>query len=407
MMAAGIQGLPAAFMAAFALVLAVMAWRFFRTEPDQIDDTKAPVPLRDLALFVLCWALLSRLFVLVTAYAVTGFSLPHTLSSSTWTRWDASHYIGIADHWYVSEGDARLHIVFYPLYPLLVMGAKWLFLGRTELAAYVVSNLCFLGCGWALFRLVEMEQGAAAARRAVRYLCLCPVSLFCSLPYSESTFLLLTLLCVLLARQNRLGWAVALGALASCTRMLGLLCAVPIFYEVWRRARGDFSRLAKGFALTCLVALGFLAYLCLNKAVTGDWLRFLTYQREHWSQTFGSLPNTVQYTLANLLDGTDMAARYGVWLPQIVAMALVLLVLSLTWRKVNPGDGAYAALYYYVALAPTWLLSGSRYLGAMYALYTMLAHLTRKRWADAAVTAMMVAGTLYCAVQYAVVGGMF
>ena len=33
--------------------------------------------------------------------------------------WDADHYLGIIENWYVAEGDPRLHIVFLPLYPAL------------------------------------------------------------------------------------------------------------------------------------------------------------------------------------------------------------------------------------------------------------------------------------------------
>ncbi len=408
-----VLNLPTTFTVLFLLLMAGALWRFFAPASGEMSTKpKALVPLRDLALYVLGWAVLSRLLVLVIAYIASGFDLPHVLNADHWTRWDADHYLGIADNWYVNEGDSRFHIVFYPLYPLLVMGAKWLFLGRTELAAYAVSNMCFFGCCCALYRLVEMEQGNTAARRAVRLLCLCPMTVFYSLPYSESLFLLLTLLSVLTARQGRMGWALFLGALAATTRMLGLLCAVPVFYEYWRKAqrqdgRFDWRQAIRGFFMTCLIALGFAAYLCLNRHITGDWLRFLTYQREHWNQTFGSLGNSVRYTLLNLFEGTDEAAQHGVWLPQIVSMALVMLALGLCWRKAHPGDNAYAVLYFYVALAPTWLLSGARYLGAMYALYPILAHLTQKKRYEALVMASMIIGLVYCTVQYAVAGTMF
>ena len=33
---------------------------------------------------------------------------------SLWLKGDAPHYLGIADNWYVTTGDARFHIVFFP-----------------------------------------------------------------------------------------------------------------------------------------------------------------------------------------------------------------------------------------------------------------------------------------------------
>jgi hypothetical protein len=41
---------------------------------------------------------------------------------------------------------------------------------------------------------------------------------------------------------------------------------------------------------------------------------------------------------------------------------------------------------------------------AMYALYPMLVLLARGRWRTAAAMALMIAGTVYCALQYAVFG---
>ena len=49
--------------------------------------------------------------------------------------------------------------------------------------------------------------------------------------------------------------------------------------------------------------------------------------------------------------------------------------------RIRPSWGAYALLYAYMAYAPTWLLSGPRYMTAMAALYPLLALLSRRQWA--------------------------
>ena len=404
---------PTAFMAAVGLLLIWFLYRYFWKAPDELDaQHEKTAPVKQMVLFVLGWLVLSRLLIFGVCYAGYELDMGRTLDVGTWIRWDAKHYLGLANNWYQNEGDPRLHIVFYPLYPILIRALKPLLMGHELVAAFAASNACLALCGLALFRLVEGEQGTDAARRAVRYLMLCPVSLFFSLPYSESLFLALTLGSVLMARREKMWLAILFGALASATRMLGLLCAVPVFYAFIRRARKQegaamWRGLATGFACTCLIATGFLAYLVLNKVITGDWFRFLVYQREHWSQTFGSLGNSVKYTLENLFNPSNDGVRYGIWLPQIVAMAAVLAVVGATVRRAQPADAAYALLYYYIALAPTWLLSGPRYLGGMYALYPMLALMTRRRWQDGAITGLLVLGLGYCVYQYTVVGSMF
>ena len=123
-----------------------------------------------------------------------------------------------------------------------------------------------LVCAWAIYRLVELGQGQEAGRRAVTFLLFAPMSFFFSIPYSESLFLMLCLLCVLCARKRRMALAVLLGALAANARILGVLCAVPIYYEyllMVKEKKGGWP-MALGCVLrTMPVLLGLGAYLCL------------------------------------------------------------------------------------------------------------------------------------------------
>ncbi|MEG0934674.1 MAG: mannosyltransferase family protein [Clostridia bacterium] len=326
---------------------------------------------------------------------------------SLWSRWDASHYVGLAENWYVNEGDARFHLVFFPLYPLVVRGLHLALRMDAAWAGVLVSNACLFVSGYALFRLAESQMGDQAAGRALKYLMFAPLSLFFSIPYSESMFLMLTLVAVLLAHRRHFVWAVLVGALASGTRVLGLIVAVPIFYEcllVVKEKKGG-VKMALGYALlTCVVALGFVGYLYLNKWVSGDPLRFLTYQSEHWSQQMGTLWGTLEYTLKNAFVYDNLGMRLGTWMPQLAAILATMALICAAYRRVSAGDGAYALIYLYFAIAPTWLLSGARYLTAMYALYLLLAAVTRKAWQDRAVMATSILLTLYFVYMYLISG---
>ena len=138
--------------------------------------------------------------------------------------------------------------------------------------------------------------------------------------------------------------------------------------------------------------------------MTGSAFTFLRYQKEHWSQSFGSLYNTLRYTLVNAHSYGDAALQWGTWIPQAVSIVIVLVLLALTWRALSPGDGAYALVYLYIASAPTWLLSGTRYLGAMYALYPMLTLVTRRRAADRVLMGLSALLMVYITWHYAVTG---
>lgn len=338
---------------------------------------------------------LSRLLMLaatsVSAAANGSFEYYWKHLWEHWSRWDARHYLDLMEQWYVTEGDLRLSLVFFPLYPLL--GRALVLLGVPARAAgMLLSNAALIGCGWVLTALVQETYGAKIARRALTLFFFCPVTFFFSMPYTESVFLLTTLLAVWLARRGRFGWAVVCGALAANARMVGMATAIPIFWEMLRRAWDDYVRRnvharrtdgafvkrALGCVLWVLpVSVGLLLYLALNWQLYRNPLQFLIFQRENWSQQMGSLANTVHYTLANALVYDKLLYRLGVWIPQSLTLFGAIALMAATARRQHPGDAAYALVYFYMSVSPTWLLSGARYVAAMYALYPMLALLPR------------------------------
>ena len=417
-------GLALLCCGAVGFLLVVLLTRYF-VRPFRADVLGALCPgsarpkagkgleTRRMLAFVAAAFVASRLLVYVVgffcAWAVGqgGTYLEDPLS--LWVRWDARHYVGLAENWYVNEGDARYHLVFFPLYPLALRALHRAFSMDAATAGVLLSNACLLVCAWAMYRLVELEQGREGGRRGVLFLLFSPMSFFFSIPYSESLFLMLCLLCVLCARKRRMSLAVALGALAANARILGILCAVPIYYEyllMVKEKKGGLS-MALGCALrTMPVLLGLGAYLLLNQQVSGDPFRFLTYQREHWYQQMGSLWNTLNYTLSGVLSYPDQALRLGTWIPQTLYIFFCVGLLLVLFRRVDPAEGAYALLYLYIAVSPTWLLSGSRYLTAMYALYPMLAMVTRRKIQQYVLLTLSVAGSCFFIYMYLFTGGL-
>lgn len=434
------EGLPFLVSLAMGVMLCLLLFRYFaepfypglgmmetagkirRRETPQIitpvEEHCAGYNLGRVTLWVTgIWAA-SRAFILLIAFAGAYFNgnLEGFIQGFEyhWVRWDANHYLGLAENWYVNEGDPRFHIVFYPLYPLVVMIFRFVFMGNTTLSAVFVSNVCLIVSGVLMYELVLKEQGKAGARRAVWYLMFFPLSLFYSIPYSESLFLMLCLFSVVLARRRRFGWAVFCGALCAATRSLGVLIAAPVYLEMLRQARErsqpgesraqSVRRVAGYTLLCCLILTGLGAYLLLNYQVTGNPFQFLIYQSEHWSQRFGNIADTLHYTMEYALSYDDWGTRMGTWIPQAVLMIAVLVLMGVTLNRVHPGDGAYAWLYMFMAMAPTWLLSGPRYLSAMYALYPMMSLITRRKWQQVAMGLVLILSTIYFVYLYSIEG---
>ncbi len=371
-----------------------------------------------LILWTVCIVLLSRLVIL--ASAMVGCWLNGNLLAffsdfrGHWVRWDAIGYLSIAQNGYTADNQA--YMVLMPLYPLLTRLLSLPLLGNTAIAGTILSNVSLVGAGWALYLLVQERHGQIAARRAVQLMMFCPLSVFFSVPYAESLFLFLSLLSILLARRQKFGAAVLVGALAAFTRLAGLLTIIPVFLEVlkyetsihlWPRHKGRcIARIAVYTLLTLLISLGFFAYLLVNKLALGDPFAFIRVQAESWNQTFGSLANTLKYSLETAFTSDSPEWLLGVWAPQSAAIILAILLVLKSCAKCDPGDGLYAWFYLSLTLASTWLLTGPRMVLCMYPLYPMLTQVTRRKGLYAFTLIVFLLGMIFCSYMYAVVGNL-
>ncbi len=366
--------------------------------------------------WVLCSVLLSRLIIF--ASALVGCWLNGDLLAffsdfrNHWIRWDAIGYLSIANHGYTAQTEA--YLVLMPLYPLLVRIFSIFCFGNAALAGTILSNVSLIGAGWALYLLVQEKQGQIAARRAVQLMMFCPLSVFFSVPYAESLFLFLTLLSILMARRQKFIAAIGVGMLAASTRLAGILTIIPVLLEIWKYERSIqlwprhkgrcITRLVGYSLLACLIAMGFVVYLLINQVSFGDPMAFVRVQAESWNQTFGSLANTVRYSVQTAFTSDSIPWNLGVWLPQSLLLVLSVLLLLITSIYIDPGDGLYAWGYLALTLAPTWLLTGPRMIYCLYALYPMLARASRRKWAYGTLLLLSLILMIVCSYMYAVVG---
>ena len=83
-------------------------------------------------------ALGTRLMLYALAWGMKCLSAGEMLSfsqtfNSLWVKWDARHYLKIAQQGYVNTGDDRLTLVFFPLYPWLIRAVNILAVSYTHL----------------------------------------------------------------------------------------------------------------------------------------------------------------------------------------------------------------------------------------------------------------------------------
>lgn len=345
---------------------------------------------------------------------------------------DTPHYIKIAKSWYASSGADAKYIVFYPLYPVCIMivnfvvsnfalGGLSLFklVGLNPLNPFyatlqnlstesyfisglVISNLCLIIACYYLYRLVYLDYEEAKARRAVIFLLLYPFSVFLIGIFTESLFIMLSVMIFYYMRQHK--WMIAglLGFLASMTRTQGILLIIPVLYEYalvnhWftgfrftvAKFFGFFKKLTPDFLFILLMPLGFGVYLAINQITQGDWFAFYKHIAvEPWWQGQDWIGN-------NLYQHYDMSQQYYslgliIYKVQIVEFFIFCgLVVYGLWKKVRTSYIVYMLAYLMVTYTSSWMISGPRYMMSDIPFYIILAVASEKRAVQAALLILL------------------
>ncbi len=375
-------------------------WRSRMAEPQErriTESVRVGVLVR---IFLACFAAeIAALLLVFVLQVMNGSRESFWAAAEIWTKLDSKHYFDIAREWYLSEGDTGrlVQLVFLPGYPLAVR-LFLRFTGNILKAGLLVSALSFSGAGVMLYLLARLDTDHGTALRTVKYICLVPGAFFFAAPMSDALFLLLSVSCVYAARRGMWLPAGLLGGLAAFTRSLGLVLLAPMCFlliaeAITRRSEPrspvDKRRLARGFACLLLIPAGFGAYCLICRSVTGDAFKFMEYQREHWSQSPGLFFHTAAYQTENAFEcwrERNLEKLIGLWLPNLFCIFAALLVMLLAVRRLHPAYTAYFIGYYVMAVGTSWLLSGPRYLAALFPLSMGLSALTEDRRTDALAT---------------------
>jgi hypothetical protein len=289
-----------------------------------------------------------------------------------WNRWDATHYLRLAEHGYAGAGDNRVSLVFFPLYPWLVRATAFV-IRDYILAALVVSGFASVATGLLFRRLARCDESDEVARNAVWFLFIFPTSYFLHICYTESLFLALTLGCFLAARKERWVMAGLLGAGACLTRVNGLILgpalATEVIVQYWQRRRLDWRWLWLG-----LIPFGFLGYLWLNYEVTGDFFAFTKIMQEQWYKKFASPWFGVHDIWLRVLG-----ENVNEGLNEFVAIILTLGCTIWSWFRLRPSYSVWITLNWLLITSTAFILSVPRYTLTLFPVFILFSVATTGR----------------------------
>ena len=327
---------------------------------------------------IAAFAILVRVLLYGIAYFVftwqNGYSggIIDTLREM-WLRTDSPSYLGIAENWYVTKGDSRFHLVFFPLYPLCIRALNFL-VKDSFASAMLVSNGFAVASAIACYELTALEMPFNEAKSSVRYMLLLPAAFFLGAPMTESLFLFLSLITLYLARRRKFLLGCITAALAGFSRLPGILLAIPVAAEMaaelcerYRKKDGFKSALFKRLAALCILPLGLFAYLYINYSVSGNAFTFLTYQREHWQQSMTFFFSASAYQAEYALSQT-VAMRNQIFVPNLIACFGALYLMLRAVKEMRASYSLYFLAYFAITTGASWLLSAPRYLTVAYPL---------------------------------------
>jgi hypothetical protein len=296
-----------------------------------------------------------------------------------WNQWDTQWYTDIARRGYAwKKAVGTSPTAFFPLYPLLIRGMVELTHRSYLTAALLVSNLAFIAALVYLWKLTWWELGGRAASRAVLYIAVFPTALFFFAGYTESLFLLLTVSSFYhLRRQDWLA-AGALAALASATRVTGILLLVPLLYEYGRTRNFSLRRIDRGAIGLLLPPAGLLAFMLYLQVVVGNALAF-TSSQEAWQKIFTPwLWSGFLESVRQILDVQPAASFFEAHNVINAGLGGLFLIWSvLATRRLAAPYGLYLLAFWVATLTspamangyPVPLISLSRYVVTLFPVF--------------------------------------
>lgn len=290
---------------------------------------------------------------------------------------DCNWYMGIAADGYERRPfstERQANWAFFPLFPLLLRYSARL-TGEMQITGVVLSSLFLLPALFLLHRTARaFGYDDAAADRAVFYLALFPVSYFFSLPLTESLFLLLTVASFYAAKRER--WLVAglCGALASATRVTGVVLFPALAVLYWETYRTFKPRL--NFLPLLLIPSGLIAFMLFLYRATGNPLAFRDISAVAW----GRQPQFFLITLwSYLARPLFLAEPWNFRLLNFLAATFALVAGLLLLKRRQWSLACYTLVSTIIALSNTLLHSQARYAMVLFPAFFLLARVTDRR----------------------------
>jgi len=207
---------------------------------------------------------------------------------SAFAKQDGSWYKQVVTQGYSYNPDKKSSVAFFPLYPLLAASLMHVTSLGPEAALLIVSHVC-LAAAFVLMAVYVRQRFAAPPLGFANYvllsLGLMPATLFFRMAYSESLFVLLSILALLaMARRWPLLVVAAIIGLATAARPVGVGLLAPFLLHCWYRSSTPREFVLKTAFLLPISCWGIAGYALYQGIRFGEPLAFVQTQ-SNWGRS--------------------------------------------------------------------------------------------------------------------------
>jgi Gpi18-like mannosyltransferase len=286
-------------------------------------------------------------------------NIPATASWQLFSLGDAKFYHKIAVSGYEYADDNHEHnVAFFPLLPLIVRGVMMTGLSW-EVAGVLVTNLAFLIALIILYDWTCKSYGVNVARCSTAVLACFPMTLFCTVIYSESLFLLFSTATLRAFEQRKYGWTSLWGAIATASRPTGTALIAALLITSIKERRG-----IKAYFASLASCGGIISFSLYCQAKFGDALAFL-HAEKAWRPSPGiDWRGWSEMLLKIIIGGKNQVSGYlrDPWYP--LAIVILIICCYLLWYFLRRLGSHITDYGFFAIILCLWLLAGDPLINA-------------------------------------------
>lgn len=348
-----------------------------------------------LYIFLACLIFRILIYIISTVPVALFTSSEHLDFASwlnQWKQWDANGYNNMILGGYkemTGDNGEYLTLVFFPLYSFIGRILNFA-INNTQISAIITSSLCYAGACCFLYKLVILDYGKSAAKKAVLYISIFPFGFFFGAMMTESTFFLTTAATLYCIRQHNWIMAGICGIFASLSRISGIAVIFPAviefieYYNLFgmfreKKIKEAFSLILKKGLWIFLSLLGILIFLYCNYSLTGNWFEFLELDKTIWNQQscyFGKCIITIWNEIIS--PSRSVMVKAGVFIPDLLSIFLVLASAVYGTKRSRSMYMTYLIVYFVMNTSITWPMSIPRYMLCAIPMFIFLADFSER-----------------------------